>query len=147
MDIYQTLEEEHEDIKDLLDKLSESSSEAVKTREKTFSQLESKLIPHEKAEEKTFYVRLMDSDHRDDALEALEEHHAAEMLLKEVKKTAPDDERWLAKMKVLRETVNHHIEEEESTIFDDAKEILDDDEAETIGREFSQQERQIASRT
>src|SRR5688500_17079476 len=53
--------------------------------------------------------------------EALEEHHAAELLIKELRKMGPKDERYRAKFKVLAEMVKHHIEEEESQILPQAE--------------------------
>jgi hemerythrin superfamily protein len=49
--------------------------------------------------------------------EALEEHHVVHLLIAELKKMAPSDERCAAKFTVLAENVKHHIKEEEGEIF------------------------------
>jgi chemotaxis receptor (MCP) glutamine deamidase CheD len=54
--------------------------------------------------------------------EALEEHHVVELLIKELRKMGPKDERYHAKFTVLSEMVKHHIEEEESDMLPQAEE-------------------------
>ncbi|HVQ24831.1 MAG TPA: hypothetical protein VMV01_06630, partial [Planctomycetota bacterium] len=53
----------------------------------------------------------------DQVLEALEEHHVAKTTLAELDKMKVDDERYEAKMTVLRESVEHHVAEEEGSMF------------------------------
>ena len=51
-----------------------------------------------------------------DGAQCLEEHHAAKLVLAELDKMKVDDERFDAKMHVVRESIEMHIEEEESTL-------------------------------
>ena len=46
-------------------------------------------------------------------LEGFEEHHVADVIVKELENVSPGDEQWAAKFKVLKENIEHHIEEEE----------------------------------
>jgi hypothetical protein len=44
-----------------------------------------------------------------------------------------DDEIWTAKMTVLKENVEHHVEEEEGEMFPKARKALTEEEIETLG--------------
>jgi len=91
------------------------------------------------------YPALMEnSSCRQDALEAIEEHHAAELILNEMAAMPIHDEHWAAKLVVLTELVQHHVEEEESTIFDDAREFLSEDQLDSITEQFQQHKKQLA---
>jgi hypothetical protein len=66
-------------------------------------------------EEKFLYLPLkkQEPEVRDKTMEAYEEHNVTKMVIKELGKVSPSDERWKAKVTVLQEQVEHHIEEEE----------------------------------
>jgi hypothetical protein len=112
----ETLHSEHEKVKRLFNQIMEAGTDTQK--ERLFNELSRDLVPHMKGEEKYFYSALMDKmGHQEDVLEAYEEHHAARLVLNELEEMAPDSERWDAKLSVLHEMVEHHIEEEEDKIF------------------------------
>ena len=46
------------------------------------------------------------------------------------------NDRWTAKLGVLAELVEHHMEEEEDEFFENAKKVVDDDLAERMAEEF-----------
>src|SRR6185295_8359252 len=62
-------------------------------------------------------VRELLPDLEDDVLESYEEHHVADVLVFELSSMSPEDERFDAKMTVLIENVEHHMEEEEQEWF------------------------------
>jgi hemerythrin-like domain-containing protein len=68
--------------------------------------------------------------------EALQEHHIADVLLRELADTRPEGDTFGAKMKVLQEGIEHHIEEEEGELFPQARRIIPADELARIGREM-----------
>lgn len=69
------------------------------------------------------YPAIREALDEDDMMDqALEEHHVVELLIKELRKMGPKDERYKAKFTVLAEIVKHHIEEEESEILPQAEE-------------------------
>lgn len=98
MDILQSIKKDHQEVKDIFQKLTESEN----SREQDFSDLRKELIPHMKAEESLFYSKLMDDESKEATLEGIEEHRAAQNVLKELEKTSMKDERWPAKLKVLK---------------------------------------------
>ena len=56
-------------------------------------------------------------DLEDDILESYEEHHVADLLTMELATMKAKDERFTAKMTVLIENVQHHMDEEEQDWF------------------------------
>jgi iron-sulfur cluster repair protein YtfE (RIC family) len=136
--IYDILKQEHDQVMQLFDKAISNSSRDV------FMQLKSELDIHMAGEEKLYYPQLENKKEATEVtLEGYEEHHVAKMLLSELEKTPADDKRWLAKLKVLKESVQHHVQEEETEIFEKSRKVLSDSQAEEIGSkymEFKQQE-------
>ena len=66
-------------------------------------------------------------------LEALEEHHLVKGTLAELEKMSPRDERFDAKIAVLRENVRHHVEEEEGALFPRLRRLMDGAELGVLG--------------
>lgn len=82
----------------------------------------------------------------DDVLEALEEHHTLKLLLDELYGTDLDDERFHAKVEVLRETVEHHHEEEEDDLFPALQEAWPPGRLEALGSELEAAEESAPTR-
>ncbi|MCX5771043.1 MAG: hemerythrin domain-containing protein, partial [Candidatus Hydrogenedentes bacterium] len=92
---------------------------------------------HMFAEEQLFYPFLMDhADDREPVHEAIEEHRSARIVMSDVESTPVDDESWHPKLKVLYEQIDHHIQEEETDIFELAHEFVDEDMAHDLGQKF-----------
>jgi hemerythrin-like domain-containing protein len=143
-ELFELLQNDHDKVKSILDDLSETSRNAQKTRESTFKKLKDELIPHMRAEEQAFYSALEQYEEaREVALEALEEHHVAEGVLNELSSMDLTDEHWSAKLKVFQEILEHHIEEEESEVFDAAEESFDDDQMEEIAQQVKSIKQEI----
>jgi len=129
--IYDILKQEHVKVMQLFDEAISKESKDV------FMQLKSELDIHMEGEEKLYYPQLENKKEATEvALEGYEEHHVAKLLLSELEKTPADDKRWIAKMKVLKETVEHHVKEEESEIFEKSRNVLSDSQAEDIGSKY-----------
>jgi hemerythrin superfamily protein len=80
------------------------------------------LAIHAQIEEEIFYPALWDAADADDALdEADVEHSHIKELVEQLKHSGPDDELFEARLKVLSEYVQHHVDEEEGTIFSKAR--------------------------
>jgi hemerythrin-like domain-containing protein len=143
-DFLDLLHEEHEDVKEMLEDLEQAGEEEDENKEDLFEELKVALYPHIKAEEKTFYARLKDNEEaKDDALEAIEEHHAAELIFLELDELDLEDETWDAKLKVFKEMVEHHIEDEESKVFQAARDYLSHEEMEEIKEEYESEKEGI----
>lgn len=137
MSIYDELKSDHDKARSLLAQIAAMSDRASKSKEKAFEQLKEMMTAHSRAEERVFYSALKSSeDAKDEVLEGYEEHHLVDVLLREISRLAPGEERWKAKFSVLKENIEHHAEEEEEQIFDKARQVLSDEEAEELGRKF-----------
>jgi hemerythrin-like domain-containing protein len=136
-DIYELLKQDHRAVADLFKRIEASSERAGKSRAELFGKLSSDLLAHAHAEQATFYTALLDRvEDREALLEAFEEHGVVEKVVKDIESCDPSDERWLAKLIVLKEMVEHHVEEEESEIFKMAKKEFSEDEARALAEEM-----------
>lgn len=141
---FQMLKKDHQEIKGILGQLKESKETSLKKREELFQKLTEELVPHMKAEEKTFYHPLAAKEEaREDAMEGIEEHHVAELVFKELQKMPKGEDQWGAKMSVFKELVEHHIQEEESKIFKSAEKALGQEEIQKIMKQFEQEKQKI----
>ncbi|MGB9936226.1 MAG: hemerythrin domain-containing protein [Methanobacterium sp.] len=129
--LFEMLKEDHDAVKGLLNRSIESKDTSQ------FSQIRKMLEVHMEGEEKLIYPKLMQRD-KERALESYEEHHVGKLILKELDETGRDDEAWIPKMKVLKDVLDHHIEEEESEIFDEARQMLDENQEQQIVRQFEE---------
>jgi hemerythrin superfamily protein len=144
MSIYDELKRDHEAVKHLLAQIEEASEGAGKERERLFDELRAALTAHSRAEERVFYSALKAQEEtKDVALEAVEEHHLVDVLLREIGRLAEDSERWKAKFTVLKENVEHHVEEEEQEIFKKAQKLLTPDAAEALGEKFAKEKSKV----
>ncbi len=135
------LRDEHEAVLDTFEEMLETTSRAVKTRKDQLAKLQQLLLPHMAGEEKVFYPALQQEE-QELTFEAYEEHRVAKSVLKDLLALSPDDERWHARCQVLQEIIAHHIEEEESEVFDAAEESFGDDELDEMEQRFEQAKKQ-----
>lgn len=129
------LETDHRRFENLLKQGEETTARAVKHRTRLLETLTAELNLHELIEEKILYPALEPhAEANEIVLEGYEEHHVADLVVKELHEMARDDERWGAKFKVLKENIEHHIEEEERRMFRIARAVLSRDELDDLGR-------------
>ncbi len=143
--LFDTLRKDHQEVREIFRKMLES--EQPDKRQKLVNQLQQEALPHMKAEEKTVYpaVRKHCDDCQEHVLESIEEHHAAELILKELMKLKTSDERFHAKTMVLQEMIEHHLKEEEKEIFKDIRKNINDEEAGNILERFNKEKEQVKS--
>lgn len=134
MNAFNLLKTDHEKVAGILASIEETTERAVKGREELFSRLKEELDLHAKIEEEIFYPALEEAEEtREVTLEAYEEHRLVKQLLAELEAEPKDTEEWTAKFTVLKENIEHHVEEEEGEMFKKARQILTEDEVETLG--------------
>lgn len=118
MNAFALLKADHEKVAGILDRIEGTAERAVKGRAELFARLKNELDVHARIEEEIFYPALEEADEtRDIALEAYEEHRIVKQLLKELASAPKDNEQWTAKFTVLKENIEHHVEEEEGEMF------------------------------
>jgi hypothetical protein len=130
VDILDKLKEEHEEVAALLKQLVESDSASA--RKSTLKKIKSALVPHVRAEQKVVYdaiIALKSKDAKVDGREGYLEHQLAEKVLLALDKmdsaTSPE---FSAASKVLKELVEHHVEEEERNVWKDIRENFSDEQ-------------------
>ena len=139
-ELFQILVKQHREVDTMLTKLAEL--EHAGPRRSLFLVLKQQLLSHAKAEEKTFYKALARAGEKRDAKHAEREHRDIEEAIVEVEGTGfADDSAWTKAMKKLTKTVQHHVEEEESDVFEAALESLGPDELDAIAERFQEQRR------
>jgi hemerythrin superfamily protein len=131
------LKSDHATVKRLLRELSETSERALKQRESLVSQIERELKTHAQIEEEVFYPAFKAASRNTDAedlfYEATEEHHVADMVLPALKAANPKSHEFKAKAKVLKDLIEHHIKEEETQMFQVARQLFDEDQLRELG--------------
>ena len=133
-DALQLLEQEHRRFEELLKQGEASTERARKGRRELLETLSAELNAHELMEEKVLYPALQSHPEANDiVLEGYEEHHVADLIAGELKDVATDDAQWGAKFKVLKENIEHHIQEEEGEMFRLARGIFSREELQELG--------------
>lgn len=97
------------------------------------------LVIHHTMEEKYFYDLLETiPEARHDALEAVNEHHIIELIIKDSEGFPRDHEHFPIKIGGLGEYTTHHLDEEENDIFPAARKLLSNDDLKLLGRLFEE---------
>jgi iron-sulfur cluster repair protein YtfE (RIC family) len=145
MNAFELLKADHKKVAGIFEELEPTTNRATKTREELFTQLKNELDVHTQIEEQILYPALKDAEETHDiTLEAYEEHHVVKQILSELESMPVDTDEWSAKLKVLQENVEHHVEEEEGDMFKKAKDILSPEQIDALGTrlEAAKQEKQ-----
>ena len=134
MDAIAMLKADHDKMKGLLEDLEATTERGVKIRAELFSTIKGELTVHEVIEEEIFYPALKSHPKaKDIVLEGYEEHHVVDLLMRELEELDVTDESWGAKALVMKENIEHHIEEEEGEMFAKARSVFDREELEDLG--------------
>jgi hemerythrin superfamily protein len=136
MDALTMLEEQHEALDAMFEEYEDADGKDEK--QELFTQIADALAIHAAIEEKHFYPAVKEQRTEDILLEALEEHLAAKRLIADLLQMSPEDETFDAKMKVLKEEIQHHVKEEEQELFPKVKRILSEEQLDTIGSKMEQ---------
>lgn len=143
MDALRLLEEDHGRVKKLLEELDGTTERAHKTRTETLAKLRRELTIHEAIEEEIFYPALKQhAEAKEIVLEAYEEHDVVDTIMGEIERTPTDDEVWKAKFTVMKENLEHHIEEEEGEMFKTARSVFDKAELDALGERMAARKEQ-----
>ena len=142
MNAISLLLEDHAKMRKLLDELESTTERGLKIRAELFSTIKGELTIHEIIEEEIFYPELKAHPKaKDIVLEGYQEHHVVDLVMKELEEVPVDHESWGAKAKVMKENVEHHMEEEEGEMFKQARSVFDRDELEDLGNRMEARRR------
>jgi hemerythrin superfamily protein len=130
------LKRDHREVK----KLFRAFRKQEGNRKQLAENIIGELTVHTYLENQVIYpaVRKMIPDLDDDILESYEEHHVVDLLAMEILELNGDDERFEAKMTVLMEAVEHHVEEEEEEWFPVVRENLSRADLRELGEKMEE---------
>jgi hypothetical protein len=119
------LQADHREVEELFETF-EAAKDARQQRA-IFERIADKLAVHAAIEEQYFYPAVRADETEDLLLQAAEEHLAIKRVIADLLKLDAKDETFAAKVKVLREQVEHHVDEEEAELLPQVRALLDEE--------------------
>ncbi len=137
-DIFSVINQDHMEFLKTVNRMGTTSDS--RTRGQEFALLRQSLLPHAKAEEVILYSVIQNQNTR---LKAEEEHHVMERIIIDMKNIQLSDERWAAKLGVLKDILDHHLREEENAIFKMAKDGVSTTQAIEMAEKFQAMKQEL----
>ncbi len=134
IDAIEMLSAQHREVEKLFKEIE--GAEDPKDKAALFEDLADKLAVHARIEEEFFYPAVQDKKTEDMVLEAFVEHTSVKRLLADLLEADPSEPTFDAQVKVLKEQVEHHVEEEEGSLFPASRKVLDKEELAAIAQEM-----------
>ncbi len=147
MNAIELLKQDHEKVKKLLEDISDTTERAVKKRADLLNTIATELEIHTTLEEEIFYPAFKKAGSREELQmfhEAKEEHRAVEALvLPDLLNTDPGTVEFAGRLKVMKELLEHHIEEEEQEMFKNAKKLMSKQELDDLGKQMEERKQEL----
>ena len=134
MDAIELLEQQHREVEQIFKQLEKDGADKAAL----FAELADSLAVHATIEEKIFYPATKSARTEDLLLEAVEEHLSVKRLLADMLEADPSDNAFDAKIKVLKEQIEHHVEEEEEELFPKVKKQLGKEALAALGQQMEE---------
>lgn len=139
MTIFEALRQEHDIQRALAKKLVETHGD-TEDRKKIFENLKHELKIHADAEERHFYIPLMEKDlTQQKARHSVAEHHEMDELVEDLEDTKMDASNWLKLAKDLSHLIHHHLEEEEHEVFQMAGKALTEKQKTSLASDYNKE--------
>jgi hypothetical protein len=139
VNIFEALRESHDRQRRYADALIQTRGDTPE-RVEAYKRLKSELQAHETAEERHFYMPLMEFDNGVDlSRHAISEHHEMDEMMETLDATEMSSPSWLATAKKLSEKVHHHLKEEEQKFFQMAGKLLDEQQKEALAGQYQKE--------
>ena len=148
MNAIELLKKDHEKVAGLFKKYEGAGDDASSEKEELFRMIKRELDVHARIEEEIFYPAAKQApseEAKELVAEAGEEHKQIKTLLAELDGMDADDEQFDAKMTVLKEDVEHHVEEEQDEMFPKVRKALGNDRLEDLGRQLEARKQSLAA--
>lgn len=147
MDVYQILIQDHHAIAKMFEEIDRTIDMEVERRRQLSSHLSAFLEDHEITEENDFLPELLDASSfsadagkhatiKELVAEIFDDHADFEAISQQISRSRANDEEWLERVRELRDLVREHVRNEEERLFPTAKQTLDPERAEEIGRQI-----------
>lgn len=136
------LKDDHRTVKDLFEKVRSTESDEKKLE--LFAKIKEEIDVHTHIEEEIFYPAVKEAESLEDIVaEGVEEHHQADVLMREIEALSLGSDKLDPKLKVLMESVEHHIREEEEEMFPKVREEFSGAELEDLGKDLKQEKQKF----
>lgn len=146
MNALDLLKKQHEEVSKLFKKYDKLGEDAGEEKQELFEQIADRLAAHATIEEKFFYPSIKSEGTEDIVREALEEHLSVKRLISDLLDMEPDDEAFDAKIQVLREQIEHHVEEEEDDMFKKVRKECSKEQLEDLGLQMEDEYEELMDR-
>ncbi|HEX2546061.1 MAG TPA: hemerythrin domain-containing protein [Ramlibacter sp.] len=134
--IFQALLVSHGTQRELAARLLAAGPASDESRQ-VYEELKAELAAHETAEERCFFIPLMQHDESVDlSRHAIHEHHLMDEMVEHLDETDPHAAEWQECCRKLCERIEHHLGEEEQKFFPQAGEVLTEEQKHQLGREY-----------
>lgn len=135
---------DHRKVEDLFKQYEKAKKDESK-KQAIFQQISMELKVHTQIEEEVFYPASREFvDDAEMVNEAEVEHASAKDLIAQLDGMAPSDPYYDAKVKVLQEMIEHHVEEEETEYFPECRES--DMDLKAIGEQLKARKAELAGK-
>lgn len=136
MTIFESIRDDHETQRTLIGILTATEGESDGRRE-VWPKLKRELEAHAAAEERYFYVPLMEHDMTQDAARhSVAEHKELDDFVEQLEGYDMSGPKWLPTAKELCERLIHHLDEEEQEVFPVAGKVLSDDAKTRLANDY-----------
>lgn len=139
MNALDLLKSHHREVEKLFEQYEKLGEGDLEMKEMLFVQIADALAAHASIEERFFYPSVKAEETEEILHESLEEHLGAKRIIADLLDLQPSDEHFDAKMKVLKEQIEHHVEEEEGDLFPKVRRLMDKDSLESLGAIMEQE--------
>ncbi len=136
MTIFESLRADHDAQRTLIDLVTKTHGDSD-GRNELYAKLKRELEAHAGAEERYFYVPLMEEDlTQDKARHSVSEHKELDDFIERLDEYDMSGSQWLQTANELKERLLHHLEEEEREVFQLAGKVLSDAEKSSLAAEY-----------
>lgn len=146
MNALELLKEDHEKVSALFEEVKATEDEGK--HKELFEKIKTELETHTHIEETILYPEFLKHEElKDIVLEGIEEHKQVKTLIREIQNLADGSEKFDAKLKVMGENVEHHVEEEETDMFPKAEKVYSESELEELGQQLEAEKKSYGKKT
>jgi hemerythrin superfamily protein len=150
MDAIDLLVADHNRVKGLFVRYNEAQeSNRVDDAAVLAAQIFEELEVHTTIEEEILYPAAHDKSEELGKVveEGIQEHHVVKLLMDETNGIDPGSEKWIAKMTVIIESVDHHVEEEEGEMFPSLRAATDGRWRDNLGAQLESKKAELGAPT
>lgn len=134
--VFEALRADHDTQRDLVSRLIETEGDSD-DRTKLFAELKTELAAHADAEERFFYIPMMEFDlTQEKARHSVAEHHELDELVESLDETDMSSSSWLSTAKDLADRLTHHLDEEEQEVFQMAGKVLTETQKTDLAKSY-----------